>query len=176
MRILCFGYRSWAVNIYARLQKETKNQFIVTGDRELVKESVIQSLNPSMVLFFGWSWIVPKEVIQSYPCFMLHPSDLPKYRGGSPIQNQILDGVKNSKLCLFRMKSELDSGPIYGKRNLELTGEISDIFTRLEDLGTELTLDLLHNKIEVEEQKKKSYLDFNLLCGLRLAFAFSRAC
>ena len=27
---------------------------------------------------------------------MLHPSPLPKYRGGSPIQNQIINGEKKS--------------------------------------------------------------------------------
>jgi|TARA_B100001964_G_scaffold222590_1_gene267682 methionyl-tRNA formyltransferase len=29
---------------------------------------------------------------------MLHPSKLPQYKGGSPIQNQIIEGKKNLPL------------------------------------------------------------------------------
>ena len=44
---------------------------------------------PDIVLFYGWSWKVSEKLINKFDCLMLHPSPLPKYRGGSPIQNQI---------------------------------------------------------------------------------------
>ena len=43
---------------------------------------------------------------------MLHPSALPKFRGGSPIQNQIIRNIKNSKVTLFKMNEKIDAGPI----------------------------------------------------------------
>jgi len=51
---------------------------------------------------------VPIELIDEYDCYCIHPSDLPKYRGGSPIQNQIIDGVKDSAVTLFKMDYDLD--------------------------------------------------------------------
>ena len=50
----------------------------------------------------------------------MHPSDLPKYAGGSPIQHQIINGVINSKATLFEVTKEIDSGPILYKTNLSL--------------------------------------------------------
>ena len=52
---------------------------------------------------------------------MLHPSDLPKFRGGSPIQNQIINGVKKTKISIFRINSEIDAGDIVAKAPLDLT-------------------------------------------------------
>ena len=74
---------------------------------------------------------------------MLHPSDLPQYRGGSPIQNQILNGVKISAVSIFRMTSEMDAGPILKKAPLMLTGDIDDIFDRLTIIGTSLTIEIV---------------------------------
>ena len=48
---------------------------------------------------------------------MLHPSSLPQYRGGSPIQNQIIDGIKESEVCIFKMEKEIDSGQIIKELN-----------------------------------------------------------
>ena len=43
---------------------------------------------------------------------MLHPSPLPKYRGGSPIQNQIIRGVVDSMVTIFVMNDKIDAGDI----------------------------------------------------------------
>ena len=48
--------------------------------------------NPTYILFYGWSKIIDNKIINDFECIMLHPSPLPKYRGGSPIQNQIING------------------------------------------------------------------------------------
>ena len=43
---------------------------------------------------------------------MLHPSPLPKYRGGSPIQNQIINGESKSAVTLFKINNKIDQGDI----------------------------------------------------------------
>jgi len=52
---------------------------------------------------------------------------LPKYRGGSPIQNQIIDGVIRSSLTAFVMDDGVDTGPICGTASINLTGNLSDV-------------------------------------------------
>ena len=46
------------------------------------------------------------------------------------------------------MTNEMDSGDIVGQKDLDLTGTLNDIFSRIEILGCEMTLDLLENGFE----------------------------
>jgi len=144
MRILCVGYRVWAINIYERLKKEyPENEiFIINGEAEF-REFNVENFKPDIILFYGWSFIVPETLTVKYKCLMLHPSDLPKYRGGSPIQNQIIDGILDSKVTIFRMMKKLDAGDILAVDSLDLRGAIHDIFERMENSGYELTKKIL---------------------------------
>ena len=82
-------------------------------------------------VFIGWSWIIPSEFISCLNCYCIHPSDLPKYRGGSPIQNQIIDGIELSAVTLFRMDNGLDSGPVFGKTEISLEGYLTEVFDEI---------------------------------------------
>lgn len=96
-----------------------------------------------VMLFYGWSWIVPKDIVDNKLCICLHPSPLPKYRGGSPIQHQIINGEKESAVSLFRMTEGLDAGAIFRQRAFPLSGHLRDVLGRIADLGLELTLEML---------------------------------
>ena len=83
---------------------------------------------------------------------MLHPSKLPKDRGGSPIQNQIIRGEKNSAVTLFLMNEKMDAGPIVFQEPMSLSGSLDDIFNRIEELGYKGTIQYLSNPIEGYKQ------------------------
>ncbi len=88
---------------------------------------------------------------------MLHPSDLPKFRGGSPIQNQIIRNKKKTKVTIFRINEIIDGGNIILKKNLSLEGEIKDIFERIEKIGIDLTIKILKNNYrEIPQNHKKA--------------------
>ena len=76
----------------------------------------IARFSPDLVLFYGWSDIIASEIISEYSCLMLHPSPLPKYRGGSPIQNQIINGEVDSAVSIFLMDEGIDTGPICDRK------------------------------------------------------------
>ena len=157
MKILCFGYRQWALRIYENIQHFKNTEVIVINDNSKVSLNNIDAEKPDMILFYGWSWKISAEILQRYKCLMLHPSDLPKFRGGSPIQNQILDGIKMSAVSIFRMSDEMDAGPIVKKAPIMLTGEIEEIFDRLTTIGTALTLEILENyPSEVAQESKEA--------------------
>ena len=44
-------------------------------------------------------------------------TDLPYGRGGSPLQNLIINGHKETMMSALRCVQELDAGPIYLKKN-----------------------------------------------------------
>ena len=138
MKILAIGYRDWAINIYKNLSKKKIKIKIVKKEVNLKN---IKNYNPDFILFYGWSKKVSKKIVEEYKCIMLHPSKLPQYAGGSPIQNQIIRNVKTSAVTLFRMSEKIDHGNIILQKKLLLTGDLNEIFKRIVDIGTFLTLD-----------------------------------
>ena len=85
---------------------------------------------------------------------MLHPSDLPKYRGGSPIQSNF-EWDFDSKVSIFQCTDEIDAGPILAQRPLSLRGELSEIIDRIEHGGFEATLDILNGEYKISKQDKE---------------------
>jgi len=148
MRIACVGYRHWALNIYDRLAASSDHTFLIFRSKAQFKVEVLNDFKPDLVLFYGWSWIIPDDLIERHTCLMLHPAPLPRYRGGSPIQNQIIAGETRSKVTLFVMTTELDAGDIVGQRDLSLSGTLDVIFKRIEDEGVKLTRDLLKHGLQ----------------------------
>ena len=87
---------------------------------------------------------------------MLHPSKLPKFRGGSPIQNQIIRGVKSSAVTIFKINEVLDGGDIYFQKKLSLSGSLDEIFNRIISLGTEGSFKILNNRnIKIKKQNHR---------------------
>jgi len=148
MRVACVGYRPWALNIYDRLSAGTDHTFLIFRSRAQFKVDVLDDFKPDLVLFYGWSWTVPSDLLERHTCLMLHPSPLPQYRGGSPIQNQIIEGKTSSKVSLFVMTDELDAGDLVGQQDLSLVGTLDEIFNRMENAGVELTRLLLKHGLK----------------------------
>ncbi len=145
MRIVCVSYRKWALDIYDRLARTTNHIYLIIRNKEQYNKDVIVDFKPDLILYYGWSWLVPEEITSNYKCIMLHPSPLPKYRGGSPIQNQIITGEKKSAVSLFFMTNEMDAGDIIAQKEFSLQGSLNEIFERMTEIGFELTRDKIIN-------------------------------
>ncbi len=145
--ILVCAYRSWSIEIFDNLYKNER--FIDQFDFLLAKNqhslhSILDSAEKiDVIICVGWSWLIPDEITKKYFVCGLHPSNLPEFAGGSPIQNQILNGVNESKFTLFKFTDQIDSGPIIKKADLSLDGHIYDIFQRLVQVGSNLLIDFL---------------------------------
>ena len=152
MRIACVGYRVWALNIYDQLAASADHTFLIFRSKAQFKPEVLDDFKPDLVLFYGWSWHVPADLLERHTCLMLHPSPLPRYRGGSPIQNQIIAGELSSKVSLFVMTDEIDAGDLVGQQDLSLAGSLDDIFASIEQAGVTLTRDLLDSGLQRQPQ------------------------
>ena len=152
MKIICVGYREWALNIYKNIASSSNNQFLILSSKKEYKEDLIFEFNPDIILFYGWSWHVSEKIINSFKCLMLHPSPLPKYRGGSPLQNQIINGELESKVSIFLMNHEMDAGPLLFQESFSLNGNMKNILKRIEEIGTKLTKKILEEFPVVYEQ------------------------
>lgn len=159
MKVIGIGYRDWSINIYKRLKNKKIDIKIIKTKR--IDLALINSLNPEYILFYGWSWKVPAKIINRYKCIMLHPSKLPNFAGGSPIQNQIIRNVKKSAVTLFRMNESIDGGNIINQSNMSLRGTLNDIFDRIVTKGTLLTLKMFKKYNEKKNNVRKVYKRLN---------------
>jgi methionyl-tRNA formyltransferase len=122
--------RPWNETLANRLHERTGYTFhLITQKEELTLER-LQKIEPRYVFFPHWSYIVPEEVFNAYECVIFHMTDLPYGRGGSPLQNLIQRGHKETKISALRCVKDMDAGPIYLKRPLCLEGAASEIFLR----------------------------------------------
>ena len=65
-------------------------------------------------------------------CIQFHSSNLPKFKGGSPIQNQIMNNIKKTKITAFKVNDKIDAGDFCLKKNLDLKGSANEIYIRME--------------------------------------------
>jgi methionyl-tRNA formyltransferase len=144
MRIACIGYRKWALSIYEKLQREFSDyMFLMQLCKDDFSEIQINKFKPNFILFYGWSDIISDKIINDFTCIMLHPSPLPLYRGGSPLQNQIIRNEKDSAVTLFIMDKGIDTGDIIAQEYLSLEGSLNEIFKRMTIIGFQLTKNIL---------------------------------
>ncbi len=85
---------------------------------------------PDRVFVLHWHWILPTDFVEKHYCIGFHASDLPHFRGGSPIQNQVKRGVLDTKLTAFRLDAGIDTGPILMKLPLSLRGSPEEVLER----------------------------------------------
>lgn len=136
MRIVFCGYREWALNI---IEKIKGHHFIESYDVIKTKEEFefqIPKLSGKVdfIILLGWSWLISDEITENYKCIGVHPSDLPNYRGGSPLQHQIIDGLMKTKISLISISKKIDGGDIWIKEDLSLSGDnMKAVFNNLEE-------------------------------------------
>ncbi len=119
VKIIFAGYRDWAIPPVV----EGAEFVHVKNPKEL---DALAFSSYDAAFFCGWSWYV--KGWDALPCYCFHPSSLPNYRGGSPIQHQIIEGELSSRATVFRMTKEMDAGPIVMQVYLSLDGSLAQIF------------------------------------------------
>ncbi len=103
------------------------------------------ALCPSIIIVAAYGKILPQEVLQLAPCYNLHASLLPKYRGASPIQEAILSGDMFIGVTLMAMEKGLDCGAYLAKSIvlLDKNDNSSTLFIVLAKLAADLLLSSL---------------------------------
>jgi methionyl-tRNA formyltransferase len=117
---------------------------------EELKQKLAGGLEPRYIFFQHWSWIVPEEILIKSECVCFHMTDVPYGRGGSPLQNLIVRGHKETILTALQMEKGIDTGPVYFKKPLTLQGAAKDIYVR----ATELTWEMIKQIVELEPKPK----------------------
>ena len=104
------------------------------------------------IFFFHWSDIVSSEIYNNCECVVIHTSNLPEGKGGSPIQNQIMDGIIQSSVNLLRMEREVDAGPVYCSSPITLQGNLFDIWMSIAKIASRLIKKCVDENLDPQPQ------------------------
>jgi methionyl-tRNA formyltransferase len=110
-------------------RKSLFNVTIITKPEDLRYER-LKKINPDYVFFPHWSWIIPEDIYRNFACVVFHMTDVPFGRGGSPLQNLLVRGIRKTKISAIRVTRVIDAGPIYCKLPLSLNGSAQEIYER----------------------------------------------
>jgi methionyl-tRNA formyltransferase len=120
----------WIEDLAERLQHRVGCEFVLFQKKSELTPEALRQHGIETVFFPHWSFILPRDIYDSFECVMFHMTDLPYGRGGSPLQNLIVRGHRETKISCFRCDGGIDTGPIYFKEPLSLEGSAKEIFRR----------------------------------------------
>lgn len=123
--------KSWNLNNFKTLKKKSKGlHWHLIQSKKNFSIRKIRKINPKYIFIPHWSWIIPEEIWANFECVVFHMTDLPYGRGGTPLQNLIARGHKKTKISAIRVNSGIDTGDIYLKKGLDLSGNAENIYKR----------------------------------------------
>ncbi len=146
--------KSWNKDLVKNLQQTIPSaSFVLIDKKEDFTEAHLKTIKPEKIFIPHWSYIIPKNIYDNFECIVFHMTDLPYGRGGSPLQNLIARGHRNTKISALRVVKELDAGDIYLKKELSLFGTAEEIFLRANETIGEMIPEIIKEKLSPEEQK-----------------------
>lgn len=151
--------------------------------QEEINTELLTKWHPEWIFFPHWRWVIPKSVHEKCRCVIFHMTDLPYGRGGSPLQNLIVRGHKQTKLSAIKCVAEIDAGSVYKKVPLSLEGTAEEILVRAAHLMTDVIIDIVENDLtpstqtgEIVEFKRRRPEDGDIstLVGIKQVYNFIR--
>lgn len=137
--------KSWHTDLFEALSSSVAGRWIRISDKNDLTYENLKELNPDYVFIPHWSHIIPAEVYENFRCIVFHMTDLPFGRGGSPLQNLIVRGVKETKISALQVTKGIDTGDIYLKRELSLAGTAREIFIRSSSIIESMIREILED-------------------------------
>ena len=136
--------KKWNQSLVQSLMKmENSIRWLLVDNKQDFNSAFLNKNEVTRIFIPHWSYIIPEEIYMQFECIVFHMTDLPYGRGGSPLQNLIVQGHKETKISALRVVKELDAGPIYAKKDLSLLGTAEEIFIRANKIIEQMILSLI---------------------------------
>lgn len=99
-------------------------------------------MEPDLIVTAAFGQILPKSLLDApkLGAINVHASLLPKYRGGAPIHQAIIDGEKETGVTIMYMAPKLDAGDIISQQAIEIepNDNVESMHDKLSFLGADL--------------------------------------
>lgn len=140
--------KSWNQNLIKELTKRFNSyNWILINEKSNFNSKYLNNFNVEKIFIPHWSYIIEKDIYESYECIVFHMTDLPFGRGGSPLQNLIVRKIYETKISAIKVQEGIDTGDIYLKEDLNLDGSASEIFKRANKIIKKMISEILENKL-----------------------------
>jgi methionyl-tRNA formyltransferase len=152
---IILSQKSWNKSLIEDLSLKTDDNWVLISSKEDFNNDNLKKINPDKIFIPHWSYIIPELIFNSYECIVFHMTDLPYGRGGSPLQNLILLGHKNTKISALQVESGIDTGDIYLKKDLSLNGTAQDIYERTNEVISDMIVEIVKTKpVPIKQEGK----------------------
>ena len=133
---------------------------------ERLKDGIddILAYRPELIVTCAYGQFVPTRLLDApaYGSLNIHPSLLPKYRGGAPVHRAVWAGDKETGVCLMEMVKAMDAGRVYDRRIVPIDPDdtTETLNLRLEEASAELIREALPKYLrgelagEVQDEEK----------------------
>lgn len=137
MKVIFLAYRDWAKKVYPTIAKHPKvSEVAYCTDGSQLDQLRVQDFD--LLISVGWSEELGKEITESIVCIGVHCAELDRYSYGSPIQLQVIDGVKFSKHRIFSFTWDENSARAHTHNrlyshevDLDLSGGMDEILEQM---------------------------------------------
>ena len=146
-RYIILSEKKWHEDLFNQLKSEFKeNEWLLINKKSDFNLQLLNEFKPDKIFIPHWSYIIPEEIFNSFDCIVFHMTDLPFGRGGSPLQNLIVRGFKSTKISAIKVQSGIDTGDVYLKKSLDLTGSAQEIFQKSAIIIEEMIKEIIIKK------------------------------
>ncbi|MSU75918.1 methionyl-tRNA formyltransferase [Patescibacteria group bacterium] len=131
----------------------TKKKLTVLKPKKVIEVTDdIVTANPDVVVVAAYGQLVPDVVLEtaSGRWLNVHGSQLPRYRGASPVQQAILDGLDETGVTIMEVVSELDAGPIVSQQTVPIASNdtAGTLMQKVASAGGELLIKTLPQYVD----------------------------
>jgi len=152
---IILSQKPWNKSLLEDLSLKTDDNWVLISSKDDFNNDNLKKINPDKIFIPHWSYIIPELIFNSYECIVFHMTDLPYGRGGSPLQNLILLGHKNTKISALQVESGIDTGDIYLKKDLSLNGTAQDIYERANEVISDMIVEIVKTKpVPIKQEGK----------------------
>ena len=137
----------------------------LNGDhvREKYLQKKLEKFQPDIIFVAGFHRIIPNSIIgiPSKAIINLHPSLLPKYRGGTPIRWAKVQGEKISGVTAHLVTEKVDNGNILMQKRISISPAETneDIEIKMAKAASEMIVCIEKNiKVIIKNQRKQPKL------------------
>lgn len=169
-RFILLSEKKWHEELFLNLKtKFCNDDWILINNKEDFNPESIKKINPTKIFIPHWSYIISSDIYDFFDCIVFHMTDLPYGRGGSPLQNLIVRGHKSTKISALKVQKGIDTGDVYLKKDLNLSGTAQEIFNRSVPVINDMIQEIIENNLipypqvgEAVEFKRRKAEDGNL--------------
>jgi methionyl-tRNA formyltransferase len=105
------------------------------------------ALDSDLIVTAAFGQLLPERLLEApkLGAINVHASLLPKYRGGAPIHQAIIDGETQTGITIMYMAKKLDAGDIIAQRaiDIEQQDDVGSMHDKLSFLGADLLKETL---------------------------------